>query len=135
LTADAVVISTRPGGFVDLEFSSARQCAACAGTCLWKRLQAARLNRLPVADGLEPGTQVSVALPGRRVLFASILLHGLPLLAILAGAAIGAWATGTDTGTLIGALLALGIVIAGFGFWRRRIEQATLSSLVVTPKT
>jgi positive regulator of sigma E activity len=134
LTADAVVVSTRPDGFVDLEFSSARQCAACAGTCLWKRLQAARLNRLPVLHEFEPGTPVTVALSGRRVLFASILLHGLPLLAILAGAAIGAWSTGTDTGTLIGALLALGVVITGFGFWRRRIEQATFSSLVVTPK-
>lgn len=77
---------------------------------------------------------VSVALPGRRVLFASVLVHGLPLLAILAGAAAGAWSTGTDAGTLIGALLAIAIVVTGFGFWRRRIELATLSSLVVTPK-
>lgn len=129
-----MVISTRSDGFVDLEFSSARQCAACAGTCLWKRLQAARLNRLPVSRGMEPGTRVSVALPGSRVLLASILLHGLPLLAILVGAAIGAWSTGSDIGTLIGALLVLAVVITGFGFWRRRIELATFSSLIVTPK-
>jgi positive regulator of sigma E activity len=129
-----VVVSTCGDGFVDLEFSSARQCAACAGTCLWKRLQAARLNRLPVSGALEPGTSVTVALPGGRVLLASILLHGLPLLAILAGAAIGAWSTGTDTGTLLGALIALGVVVTGFGFWRQRIEQATFSSLVVKPK-
>jgi positive regulator of sigma E activity len=135
LTADAVVISTRADGFVDLEFSSARQCAACAGTCLWKRLQAARLNRLPVSRAFEPGAAVTVALPGRRVLFASILLHGLPLAAILAGAALGAWSTGSDTGTLIGALLALAVVIGGFSFWRRRIEQATFASLVVNAKS
>lgn len=125
----------RPDGLVDLEFSSARQCAACAGTCLWKRLRAARLNRLPVARRLEPGTHVSVTLPGRSVLRASILLHGLPLIAILAGAAIGTWLTGTDTGTLIGALVAISVVMTGFGVWRARIERSTFSSLVVTQKS
>jgi hypothetical protein len=63
------------------------------------------------------------------------LLHGLPLAAILAGAALGAWSTGSDSGTLIGALLALAVVIGGFSFCRRRIEQATFASLVVNAKS
>ena len=129
-----MVVSTRLNGFVDLEFSPAPQCGACAGTCLWKRLQAARLDRLPVSRQFKPGTKVTVALPARRVMLASILLHGAPLAAILAGAAIGSVIAGTDFGTLVGALSVLGAVIAGFGLLRRRLEQATLSSLVVTPK-
>ena len=134
MTADAVVVAVNPDGRVDLEFSSARQCGACAGTCLWKRLRAARLNRLAVSRTFEPGTEVTVALPGRRVLLASILMHGVPLAAILAGAAIGSVVTGTDLGTLIGSVAALTAVIAGFGFLRQSLEDATLSSLIVTPK-
>lgn len=129
-----MVVSARPNGLVDLEFSQARQCGACAGTCLWKRLQAARLDRLAVPHRLEAGTEVTVALPGRRVLLASLLLHGTPLFAILAGATVGAFVTGTDLGTLLGTLLALSLVIVGFGALRRRLEEATLASLVVTPK-
>lgn len=135
LTANAVVVSTRPDGLVDLEFSSMRQCAACAGTCLWKRLQAARLDRLPVRHRLLPGAEVTVALPGSRVVAAALLLYGVPLAAILGGAAVGALLTGTDFGTLVGAFAALGFVVAGFGVLRRRIEQATLSSLIVTPRS
>jgi len=134
LTADAVVVATRLDGRVDLEFSPARQCGACAGTCLWKRLQAARLEHLAVSGALAPGTEVTVALPGSRLLLASILVHGIPLTAILGGAAIGFLLTGTDFGTLIGAAGALAAVIAGFSFLRQRLEEVTLSSLVVTPK-
>ena len=129
-----MVVSARPDGLVDLEFCQTRQCEACAGTCLWKRLQAARLDQLPVARRLEPGTEVTVSLPGHRVMLASILLHGVPLFAILAGAVGGSLVAGTDLGTLIGSVLALGIVIAGSRLMRRRLEEATLASLVVTPK-
>ena len=58
LTADAVVLAARPDGSVDLEFAPFAGCAGCAGPCLWKRLQAARLDRLPIAQRLEPGTEV-----------------------------------------------------------------------------
>ena len=67
-------------------------------------------------------------------MLASILLHGVPLFAILAGAVGGSLVAGTDLGTLIGSVLALGIVIAGSRLMRRRLEEATLASLVVTPK-
>lgn len=135
MTAEAVVLATRADGRVDLEFSSAKACAGCAGTCLWKRLQAARLDRLPVSTALEPGARVTVSLPGQRVLLASILMYGAPLAAILAGAAIGSWGTGTDLGTLAGAGIALAIVVLSFGFWRQRLEMSTLKNLVVTPRS
>jgi len=133
MTADAVVVAAHADGRVDLEFRPSGQCAACAGTCLWKRLGAARLE-LAAGRGLAPGTEVVVGLPERRLLEASMLLHGMPLAAILAGAGLGAAATGSDTGTLIGALAGLALGIAGFRRLGRRLEKTTLAHLVVTPK-
>lgn len=134
MTADAVVVASRPDGLLDLEFAPIAGCSGCAGTCLWKRLQAARLDRLPAASRLEPGTKVTVALSARRLLLASTLLYGAPLAAILAGAAAGSLLTGSDLGTLTGAAAALALTITGLGALRRRLEQSTLSGLVVTPK-
>lgn len=134
MTAAAVVVAARPDGRVDLEFAPARSCSGCAGTCLWKRLQNARIDRLPVAAVLEPGAEVSVAIPARRLLVASMLLYGLPLAAILAGAVAGSAVAGTDAGTLIGALCGIAVVIAGFGLVRGRLERATLAGIEVVQK-
>lgn len=134
LTADAVVLATRPDGSVDLEFAPSPACAGCAGTCLWKRLQAARLERLRAPLALAPGTAVTVELPPQRLLVASLLVHGVPLAAILAGAAAGSLIAGSDSGTLAGALLALGAAIAGTRRLKGRLEAATVAGLIVTPK-
>lgn len=134
MTADAVVVAARPDGVRDLEFQQ-RPCAACAGTCLWRRLRATRLERLPAIQQLSPGTAVTVALPERSVLIASILLHGLPLAAILLGAAAGAAATATDSGTLLGALAGLAGTLAVFKPLCRRLERYTLAQLAVVPRT
>lgn len=134
ITVDAQVIATYPDGYVSLQFAPPRQCGACGGTCLWKRLQAARIDRLPAPERLDPGARVSVALAGSRVLVGSLLLYGLPLVAILAGAAAGAMATGSDWGTLVGAMLGIGLVLIGFRRYRQRCEQLLLSGLVMTPK-
>lgn len=134
LTADAVVLAARPDGSVDLEFAPSAACAGCAGACLWKRLQAARLERLRPPFALTPGTAVTVELPVQRLLGASMLVHGLPLAAILAGAAAGSAIAGSDLGTLAGALLALAAAILAARRLKGRIETATLAGLVVTPK-
>jgi positive regulator of sigma E activity len=76
---------------------------------------------------------VQVALPERRVLHVSLLLHGLPLAAILLGAATGAALVGSDTGTLAGALVGLVVAVAGFRPLAHRLERATLARLDITP--
>jgi hypothetical protein len=68
------------------------------------------------------------------VLVASLLVHGMPLAAILSGAAAGSLISGSDLGTLAGVLVALAVTIPGLGRLRRRIETATIAGLVVTPK-
>jgi positive regulator of sigma E activity len=134
MTADAVVVAARTEGCVDLEFAPTAPCASCAGTCLWKRAQASRLERLANVDGLAPGTEVTVALHERWVLLASLLLHGIPLLAILLGSALGSLLVGGDAGTFAGAAVAVLVVIAAFGRLRRRLERATLARLEIRPR-
>jgi positive regulator of sigma E activity len=133
MSADAVVVAARAGGLVDLEFAPPKHCGACAGTCLWRRLAASRLDGLKAPGPLAPGTAVSVSLPERFVLAGSLLLHGLPLAALLAGAATGTALAGGDLGAFAGAALALLAVVAVFGRLRRWLERATLAHLVVRP--
>jgi positive regulator of sigma E activity len=134
LTADAIVVAARPDGTVDLEFAPRKACAGCAGTCLWKRLAAVRLQALRVDCALAPGTEVSVAIPDRQVQNSALAIYGIPLGSILLGAAVGAAVSGSDLGTLAGALLALALVVAGFGWFRLRLERSLLASLIVRPK-
>lgn len=133
LTAEAVVVAVRDNGLVDLEFQPAAGCAGCAGTCLWKKLQASRIENVSASSSVALGTHVSVALPERRVLQVSMLLHGLPLAAILLGAGAGAALVGSDTGTLSGALAGLIVAVAGFRPLAHRLERATLARLDIKP--
>jgi positive regulator of sigma E activity len=133
LTADAVVVAARPDGARGLEFRP-NLCAGCAGTCLWRRLQATRIDSLPAIRHLKPGTVVTVALPERSVLHASMLLHGMPLAAILLGAAAGTAVTATDGGALLGAVAGLAIALAAFRPLGRRLERMTLAQLSVSTR-
>jgi positive regulator of sigma E activity len=133
LTADAVVTAAHADGCVDLEFQPAVGCAACAGTCLWKRLQSTRIESLQSSREFTPGTRVSVSLPERRVLAASVLVYGLPLAAIVVGAATGA-AVGGDLATLAGSAAGLGVSALAFRPLGRRLERATLTRLTITPR-
>jgi positive regulator of sigma E activity len=134
LTADAVVVAARADGTVDLEFAPRKGCDGCAGTCLWKRLSAMRLQQLAVDLELAPGTAVSVTIPERPVLHGALATYGIPLCSILLGAAAGAAVSGSDLGTLLGALLALALVMGVFRHFRPRLERALLAGLIVRPR-
>ena len=134
MIADAVVVAAHADGTVDLEFPPMKACGACAGTCLWKRLASSRLQGLRAPAGLVPGTPVSVALPDRGLVTGALATYGLPLAAILAGAAVGAALFGTDLATLGGALLALALTLAASGRLRRRLERSILAGLVIRAK-
>jgi len=134
LTADAIVVAARPDGSVDLEFAPRKGCEGCRGACLWKRLAAMRLDGLAVDRAFSPGSEVSVAIPAEPLLQGALATYGIPLAAILIGAAAGAAVSGRDLGTLAGALLALALVFAGFRLFRPRLERALLASLTITPR-
>jgi positive regulator of sigma E activity len=135
LTADAVVVAAGPLGTVDLEFAPHKGCEGCRGTCLWKRLSAMHLRELPVDSRFAPGAAVSVSIPAEPMLYGALAIYGIPLASILVGAAAGAAVTGSDLGTLAGALLALAVVMTGFRLVRPRLERALLKSLRVVPRT
>jgi len=127
LAADAVVRSVDSDGYVELEFDPASRCAGCAGLCTWTRPDAGGGRiRLPSSVAMAPGTRVRVSLPADRVMSSALLLHGLPLAALLAGGAAGAVLAGSDVGTLAGALIGLGAAALGTRSLRRRAERSTL---------
>jgi positive regulator of sigma E activity len=128
LTADAIVRSVDADGYVELEFDLASRCAGCAGMCTWTRSDASpKRIRLRSNVAVGPGTLVRVTLPADRVMRSALLLHGAPLVALLVGGAGGAALTGTDFGTLIGALLAITGAVLGTRHVRKQAEDSTLA--------
>ena len=136
LAADAIVRSVDADGYVELEFDPLSRCAGCAGMCTWTRRDAAAgcRIRLPSSVPVEPGTRVRVSLPADRVLSGALLLHGLPLAALLGGGAGGAALTGSDAGTLAGALIGLAAAALATRGLRQRAERATLARATLEPR-
>jgi positive regulator of sigma E activity len=129
MTARAIVRAAHPDGTVDLEIDTSERCRGCAGVCLWGRMAERRLVRIAARETLGPGTSVEVALPVRYVLAGSLLLHGVPLAALLLGAAAGAFLTGSDGGAVAGAVLAAALGLAAASGFRRRLEGGLLGAV------
>lgn len=135
LAADAIVRGVDEDGHIELEFDPASRCAGCAGLCTWTRPDAApRRIRLRSSIPVEPGTPVRVTLPADQVVASALLLHGSPLAALLVGAAGGAALTGSDSGTLAGALIGLAAAAVWTRGLRRRAEDATLARAMLEPR-
>jgi positive regulator of sigma E activity len=81
------------------------------------------------------GNAVTVSLPDRYVLLGALLVYGLPLAALLVGAAAGFAVDRSDLGAAAGALLALVSVGAAAAPLRRRLERRTVEHLVLTPSS
>ena len=75
---------------------------------------------------LAVGERVVVALPDRYLFLASLLAHGLPLSALLGGAAIGFASTGGDAGAVLGALVGVALALLASPVLRRRLERSLL---------
>lgn len=94
-------------------------CARCAagegcGGGLFARLLRGRLQELPVAlppalaGRLLDGEHVLIGLSARAVQSASLLLYGLPLAGLLAGAVAGELLAGGDAAALAGTVAGMG---------------------------
>jgi positive regulator of sigma E activity len=77
------------------------------------------------------GAPVSVTLPDRYLLLGAGLVYGLPLLALLGGALIGAAWLDSDLAAAAGAGLALLAAWPAVAVLRRPVERATLRNLAV----
>ena len=79
------------------------------------------------------GAAVDITLPERYLLLGATLVYGLPLVALLAGAVIGAAWWRSDLGAAAGAALAVAGAALAVIALRRRLESALLARLAVRP--
>lgn len=100
---------------------------------MWGRAPLRTRMRLRSHNGLRVGTPVLVSLPQRYVLLSALMLHGLPWVSLLVGAAGGAWWTRSDLGCLLGAVLAAAFSIMMTPRLRLRLERATVERLDIQP--
>jgi positive regulator of sigma E activity len=77
------------------------------------------------------GATVAVSLPGRYLLLGASLVYGVPLAALLAGAAFGGTLGRSDLSAAAGAVLAVVGALLAAPALRRRLERATLRRLAV----
>ena len=75
---------------------------------------------------LAVGERVVVALPDRYLFLASLLAHGLPLAALLAGSVLGFASTGSDTGAVIGAVVGVAAALLAAPMLRTKLERSLL---------
>jgi positive regulator of sigma E activity len=79
------------------------------------------------------GDSVVVALSDRQLLLASLLVHGLPLAALLAGALLGVAIVGSDAGGAGGAVAGVVAALVAAPRLRRHLERDTLRRVEVRP--
>ena len=129
LTEPARVLR-RDGRRVELELQRASACGHCelsegCGTGALGRLLGHRARTLTIETErrCEPGDDVLLCLPETALVATSLLLYGMPLLGLLAGAALTIALQFSEPLVVAGALLGL---LAGFrvaAYCARRLEQ------------
>ncbi len=149
LTETGRVVAVEADG-VWVETIRQSTCGACAarkgcGHGLLSRYAEGRRGYIRVLPGptltpadCEVDDQVMISLPESVILRGSFTVYLVPLMAMLAGAAGGATAIGSDAGALAGAAIGL---VAGLGLvrlhaWRHRDDrdlQPTMVEIVAEP--
>ncbi|MEN3113479.1 SoxR reducing system RseC family protein [Uliginosibacterium paludis] len=88
---------------------------------------------LPAGPGLKPGDLVTLALPAGRLNHAALLAWLLPALALLAGAALGQWSNGQDSGAILGAATGLLAGLASARRLARRLDGEHFEPCITAP--
>lgn len=130
MTAVGTVVRAA-GAEIDVELTPAAGCPGCRGLCMWRLERRAEKLVIPAAGDLEPGDRVLVTLPDRYVLRGAMLLHGLPLAALLGGALVGAALGGSDAAAVAGAVLGVAAALGATPRLRARLERAVTRNLEV----
>jgi positive regulator of sigma E activity len=130
LTANGRVTRCRAGA-VEVEIGAPVSCSACQGGCLWRSLRPPERLEIATALPLAAGEAVVVALPERLLVSSALLLHGLPLAALLLGAAAGFMAGGSDLGTAAGAVIGVAAAWLAASRLRGRLERTMLERVTV----
>lgn len=129
-TATGVVRASEPGR-LEVELAPPPRCAGCDGACLWYRVPSHERLTLAAEAAFPVGATVTVTLPDRYLLLGASLVYGVPLVALLAGGALGSVLFRSDLGAAAGGALALGGTLLVAPALRRRLEEATVRKLTV----
>lgn len=135
MTADATVTRVGTDGRVEVEFGPPARCRGCEGACLWRRFPAAQRLTFDTRLALAVGEPVVVALPDRYLLLGAMLVHGLPLAALLAGALAGVAVIGSDLGGAFGAVAGIAAALLIAPRLRAKLERNTLRRVELRPGT
>jgi positive regulator of sigma E activity len=133
MTADATVTRASADGRVEVEFGPPARCHGCEGACLWRRLPGTQRLNLDTPLAWVVGQPVVVALPDRYLLLGAVLVHGLPLAALLIGALAGVAVGGSDVSSAIGAALGLAAAMLTAPRLRAKLELDTLRRVELRP--
>jgi positive regulator of sigma E activity len=128
------IVTATQSGRVEIELAAPPRCHGCDGACSWYEI-GSRRRRVVLATerAFRVGAAVSIQMAGRYWIMAAVIVYGLPLAALLAGAALGFAAAGTEFATAVGAAAGFAGAAALGRRLRRYSEHLTLRSLVVEP--
>ncbi len=125
------IVCTSERDHLAVELEPPPRCKGCGGACLWYRAPPRERLVLAADPAIPVGASVSVSLPDRYLLLGAALVYGLPLAALLAGAAVGSLLFDSDVAAAVGAALALVAAWPAAAVLRRPVERATLRHLAV----
>jgi positive regulator of sigma E activity len=130
LTANGRVTRCQ-SGIVEIELGAPVGCPGCNGACLWRALRESQRLQLATVSHFSAGEAVVVALPERLLMAGVLLLHGLPLGALLLGAAAGFAAGGSDLATGAGAIAGIALAWPTAAGLRRWLERQVVAEVSV----
>ena len=133
MTVAGRVTRVAADGCIEVEFAAPPRCRGCEGLCAWRRLPATQRVTFVTALEVTVGQPVVARLPERLLLLGVLLIHGLPLAALLGGAIVGVGMTGSDLGAALGAIAAVVALLLATPRLRRRMEQRVLQQLALRP--
>ena len=133
----AGVVQRVEAGLAWVEVESAGGCGrchepgGCGGVNIVRPLDGkAKVFRLPNDVGAAPGDRVGVVIEDGLALKAAMLAYGLPVLSVLAGAAMGTALSvpgREDLGAVLGVLCGAGLAyLFGRGRWQGRVSPVRL---------
>jgi len=127
-SARARVLATHADGRVELALDEGPACPGCQCARVWVARTRTIIVELDRAIEIVPGSTIDLRITATDLLEASIWLHGLPWLTLLAGAVLGTLAGRGDLVTLIGAA---GGFLAGLVLLRCHTQQRTTMQLAI----
>jgi positive regulator of sigma E activity len=133
LTAAGTVVRVADHGRFEVELAAPLRCRACSGACAWRVSDAADRQIFASSHCFAVGDAIVVRLPERYLLLGSLLLYGMPLAALIFGAAAGAAVAGSDIGAALGAVATTAAAWLATPRLRRRLEELTLRRLELDP--